>query len=493
MEPFNIYVILISQTTIMTAKKICVIAGFLLRSFLSPAQQNIHPVSMKYEYPSETAVREKLEKWRDQKFGLILHWGIYAVPGIIESWSICNESWIERDSTISYEDYKKWYWGQADKFNPVNFDPEKWAEAAKKAGMRYMVFTTKHHDGFNMFDTKESDFKISNGPFANDPKADVLKYVFEAFRKQDLMIGAYYSKPDWHSEYYWWPKYATADRNNNYDIRKYPWRWDKYKQFTYNQISELMHNYGKVDILWLDGGWVRPRETVTEEVLSWGAPVPDWSQDIDMPKIAAMARQAQPGLLIVDRTVHGPYENYQTPEQRIPSTQLDHPWESCMTLGGAWGYVPGDKFKSAAEVIHTLTEVVAKGGNLLLGVGPKPDGTLPDDAVTRMMEIGKWLDKNGAALYDTRITTDYHNGNTWFTQSKDGSVKYAITCFDQGQVVPEKINWKTNLPVKGTKMKLLQTGETVKWKTEGDEVKIYLPASVVGREVPALAFSFVAE
>jgi alpha-L-fucosidase len=186
------------------------------------------------------------------------------------------------------------------------------------------------------------------------------------------MIGAYFSKPDWHSEYYWWPKYATADRNNNYDIRKYPWRWNKFKEFTYNQLSELMHDYGSIDILWLDGGWVRPRETVNEEVLSWGARIPEWSQDIDMPKIAMMARKAQPGLLIVDRTVHGRFENYQTPEQRIPSTQLDHPWESCMTLANNWGYVPNDKYKTSAKVIHTLIEVVAKGGSLLLGVGPKP-------------------------------------------------------------------------------------------------------------------------
>lgn len=475
----------------MTITKILAAASFfLLQADGLSAQQNVHPLSVKYEYPSEPEVKAKLEKWRDQKFGIILHWGLYAVPGIIESWSICNENWIERDSTIAYEDYKKWYWGQAEKFNPVNFDPDKWADLAKKAGMKYLVFTTKHHDGYNMFDTKESDFKISNGPFRNNPKADVLKYVFEAFRRQDFMIGAYFSKPDWHSENYWWPKYATADRNNNYDIRKYPWRWNKYKQFTFNQISELMHNYGTVDILWLDGGWVRPRETVNEEVLSWGAPIPEWSQDIDMPKIATMARQAQPGLLMVDRTVHGPYENYQTPEQRVPEAQLSYPWESCMTLGGAWGYVPGDQFKSAAKVIHTLVEVVAKGGSLLLGVGPKPDGTFPEEAGERLLQIGAWMDKNGAALYNTRITQHYHDGNTWFTQDKNGTIKYAIACVPEGENFPKEISWKNNIPKKGTKMKLLQTGETVKWRIEGDEVKVHLPASVLKSQLPALAFSF---
>ena len=123
--------------------------------------------------------------------------------------------------------------------------------------------------------------------------------------------------------------------------------------------------------MWLDGGWVRPLNTVNDEVRSWGAPIPPFSQEIDMPKIATMARKNQPGLLIVDRTVHGPYENYRTPEQSIPKTKSDTPWESCITLGGAWGYVPNDNFKSATKVIHTLIEVVAKGGSLLLGVQPQ--------------------------------------------------------------------------------------------------------------------------
>lgn len=455
------------------------------------AQQNVHQQSTKYEWPTDTLVRKKLDQWQDLKFGMIIHWGLYAVPGMIESWALCSEDWIERDSTQSYDDFKKWYWGLKKDFNPVNFAPDAWAKAGKDAGMRYLVFTTKHHDGFNMFDTKQTDFKISDGPFKNNPKADVAKHVFDAFRKQGFMIGAYFSKPDWHTEYYWWPKYATADRNNNYDIRKYPWRWQRYKDFTYNQISELMHNYGSIDILWLDGGWVRPLETVNEEVLSWGARIPEWSQDIDMPKIADMAREAQPGLLMVDRTVHGPYENYQTPEQRVPDKQLEHPWESCMTLGGAWGYVPGDKFKSSAKVIHTLIEVVAKGGSLLLGVGPKADGTLPDDAVARLKEVGTWLEKNGAAIYNTRIVKHYQDGDVFFTKNKTTATTYALVCLKEGQTLPPTINWKGNAPKKGTTMQLLQTGEKVKWEADGERVKVYLPSSIKkGEALPALAFSF---
>jgi alpha-L-fucosidase len=466
---------------------------FVMMTTIASAQQGVHPQSSNYQWPTDPAVKAKLSQWQDQKFGIIIHWGLYAVPGIVESWTLCSEDWIERDSTMSYDDYKKWYWGQFNHFNPVNFDPESWAKVAKQAGMRYLVFTTKHHDGFNMFDTKQTDFKITAGPFKNHPKANVAKHVFDAFRKQQFMIGAYFSKPDWHTEYYWWPKYATADRNNNYDIRKYPWRWQQYKQFTYNQLSELMQDYGSIDILWLDGGWVRPVETVNDEVRSWGARIPEWSQEIDMPKIATMARTAQPGLLIVDRTVHGPYENYQTPEQRVPEMQLPHPWESCMTLGGAWGYVPGDKPKSATKVIHTLIEVVAKGGSLLLGVGPKPDGTLTEESVQRLKEVGRWMDKNGEAIYNTRITKNYRDGDTWFTQNPRTGIHYALVCLPEDQALPGEIFWQYNLPGKGTKVKLLQTGENVKWKLEGDKVRISLPSSVVNKSegYPALTFSFV--
>lgn len=485
----------------------------LVFTLSATAQPSVHPQSVEYEWPTDSLVKQKLERWQDQKFGMIIHWGLYAVPGIIESWALCSEDWIERDSSTRYEDFKTWYWGLQKDFNPVNFDPEKWAAAGKEAGMKYLVFTTKHHDGFCMFDTKQTDFKISAGPFKNNPKADVAKYVFDAFRKKDFMIGAYFSKPDWHSEYYWWPKYATADRNNNYDIRKHPWRWNQFKNYTSNQIGELMNNYGSMDILWLDGGWVRPKETVNEEVLSWGARIPDWSQDINMPSIATMARKAQPGLLIVDRTVHGPYENYQTPEQRIPAEKLDHPWESCMTLANNWGFVPRDKFKTAATVIHNLVEVVAKGGSLLLGIGPKPDGTLPEEAILRMKEIGSWLDKNGEAIYNTRTVDNYRDSLVYFTQNKKTGMRYAIANLKETKpehisfagklgsgsaTVIEKpltIEWKGNAPKKNGAMKLLQTGQTVKWKQDGNKTIVSIPAAFWKNnlEIPALAFAFVPE
>jgi alpha-L-fucosidase len=287
------------------------------------------------------------------------------------------------------------------------------------------------------------------------------------------MIGAYFSKPDWHSEYYWWPRYATPDRNNNYDIRLHPQRWQNFKQYTYNQIEELMSDYGAIDILWLDGGWVRPKATVNEEVLSWGAPIPAWDQDIDMPKIARMARDKQPGLIMVDRTVHGEYENYQTPEQKIPEKPLNYPWETCMTMGDAWGYVPNDTYKSTNTLVHLLVDIVAKGGNFLLDVGPKPDGTFPEVVLQRLTEIGQWMDINKEAIYATEPIAPYKTGNVCFTKSKNGSV-YALYLVDEKSVVPVKIILKS--PPKAPKrISLLGAKTAIKWKKIGNDIEISLP------------------
>lgn len=452
-------------------------------------QNTLHPVSSDYQYPQDPKVAANLENWRDQKFGMIIHWGIYAVPGIIESWSICNEDWIERDSTVRYDDYKRWYWNQSEKFDPVRFNPEQWAKAAKDAGMKYLVFTTKHHDGFNMFDTKYSDYKITAGPFKNDPRANVTRYVFEAFRKEGMMIGAYFSKPDWHSQYFWWDKYATPDRNVNYDIRKHPWRWNKFREFTHNQINELTSEYGKVDILWLDGGWVRPRNTVNAEVLSWGAPIPDFDQEIDMPRVAEIVRKNQEGILIVDRTVHGEFENYRTPEQGIPAEKSDDPWESCITLGGAWSYVPDDRFKSSEWAIHTLVEIVAKGGNLLLGVGPTAEGEFLPVQLERLRDIGKWLEKNGKAIYATRTANTFQSGDFYFTRAKDKH-RYAIRL--RKTPLTERVSWVGNAPREGSKMVILEDNIPVKWQTVGDTTTVTLPKKSLVKlmQEPAITFKF---
>ncbi len=427
-----------------------------------------------YEWPTDSLVLKKLDHWRDLKFGVIFHWGLYAVPGIVESWALCSEDWITRYGHNNYQEFKDWYWnGLSKKFNPVKFDPQQWADVMKQAGMKYVVFTTKHHDGFCMFDSKYTDFSIAKGPFKDNPKADVAKYVFDAFRKENFMIGAYFSKPDWHSQDYWWDYYATPNRNVNYNIKQHPERWEAFKTFTYNQIGELMSNYGPIDILWLDGGWVAAKN----------------NQDIDMPKIAKMAREKQPGLLVVDRTIHGKYENYQTPEQKIPEKQLPFPWESCVTLTNDWGWVKNPKYKTPNQIITMLMEVVAKGGNLLLGVGPTAEGLIEQSSVERLQQIGNWMQKNGKAIYNTRIIPHYNSGNVWFTADKNGKTLYALYALPEGEKVTATIEWKGNIPVKHSKIKLLASGQSVKWTTDGTKVTVYLPKEIVG-SAESLAFQF---
>ena len=231
---------------------------------------------------------------------------------------------------------------------------------------------------------------------------------------------------------------------------------------------------------------------MTDEVRSWGAPIPVYDQGIDMSRIARMARKAQPGLLMVDRTVHGPYENYQTPERKIPKKQLDYPWESGIPLGNNWGFVPGDPYKSSGEVIHDLIEIVAKGGSLLLGVGPRPDGTLDPAAVKILGQIGQWMSCNGEAIYTTRNTPFYQDGSVFFTRSKTAQHLYAIACLKKGKPIPSVIRWKTNIPVAGSEMILLASGQKVHWKVQNGVVEVKVPGAFIRRHAvyPALAFKF---
>ena len=375
----------------------------------------------------EAAIVERIGEWQDLKFGFMMHWGIYAQWGIVESWNICNEPWINRNGA-NYEDYKREYWALNKTFNPKHFNPEGWAKAAKGAGMKYVVFTTKHHDGFCMFDTRYTDYSSTGKECP--AQTDFTRGVVDAFRAQGFWTGLYFSKPDWHCDDYWAHEWATPNRNVNYSIADHPDRWQKYKDFTYNQIHELTHNYGKIDILWLDGGWVRPEWSVNDETRPWLG-CSGQVQDVDMPRIAKMARENNPRLIIVDRSVGGKYENYRTPEKQVPDTLLPYPWETCMTMGDSWSYVPNDNYKSVKTLIHMLCDVVAKGGNLLLNVGPDADGNLPGEALERMEAIGKWLEKNGYAIYGTRPLYPYCEGNVRYTQSKDGKHQYAITLTEE--------------------------------------------------------------
>jgi alpha-L-fucosidase len=434
----------------------------------------------KYYPETNTLVLEKLHKWQGLKFGLMMHWGTYSQWGVVESWSICSEDepWETRKDS-NYADYKERYESLIKTFNPVKFNPQKWAEAASAAGMRYIVFTTKHHDGFCMFDTKTTDYKITGRecPFHTNPRANIAKEIFDTFRQKGFMIGAYFSKADWHCPYYWWPNFATPDRNPNYSIKRYPERWRKFVEYTQTQLDELMTNYGRIDILWLDAGWVRKKteEEIIKERLEADYPVFPQSQDIDMPLIVKRAREKQPGLVVVDRAVPGPYQDYLTPENTVPEKPLPYPWETCMPMGTSWSYIPHDKYKSAHDLVELLVDIVSKGGNFLLDVGPNPEGEWSKEVYERLKEIGAWMKVNGEAIYDTHPIAPYKEGKIRLTQLDNG-ITYAIFVADTDEKnPPKKIYMYDFHPAKDARLSLLGSNEKLSWRETGDGFEVDIP------------------
>ena len=430
----------------------------------------------------EERLAKRLQWFQDLKFGFFMHWGPYSQWGCIESWPLVEvdkwarpddlKPWLDRRKDI--EPFKRDYLALNKTFNPVNFAPEKWAEAAKYMGAKYVAFTTKHHDGFSMFDTKLTDYRITapDCPFSRNPRANVAREVFNAFRAQEFGIAVYFSKSDWHSPYYWSPDAPAPTRNPNYDTLAQPEKWAKFQQFVYGQIEELMTGYGPLDILWLDGGQVRPPK-----------------QDIQMDRIADMARRHQPSLIIVDRTVGGKHENYRTPEQQVPDKPPDYVWESCITMGKQWSYKPNDQYKSARQLIHLLVDIVSKGGNLLLNVGPQPDGELPPAALSRMKQIGDWMAVNGEAIYATRPLPPYQRGRVAFTRR--GDTGYAICLAPEGvEAPPARISFSGVTLAPASKVNMLGVRDPLRWRSHEGAVHVDVP-SFVGQSPPCRhAFAF---
>lgn len=433
--------------------------------------------SQAYMPPADPAVVQKLADWQDLKFGLFMHWGPYSQWGVVESWSICpeDEGWTQRTGpyAASYNTYKEAYENLQTTFNPTDFAPEKWVKAAQYAGMKYLVFTTKHHDGFAMFDTRQSDYKITapRTPFSTGPRANVTKEIFDCFRKEHFMIGAYFSKPDWHSPAYWSPYFPPKDRHVNYDPVKYPERWRQFKDYTYNQIQELMTGYGKIDILWLDGGWVRPNNAA-DSVMGWQKSV-RFNEDVDMPRIAAMARGHQPGLIVVDRAVPGEFENYTTPEQEVPEKPLSYPWETCMTMGNSWSYVPGDKYKTVNQLVQLPIKVVSRGGNLLMNIGPGPTGDWDPEAYKRLQGIGDWMQVNGEGIYNSRSVAPWSSGSIYYTRNKGSNRIYAFYLTDAETV---QLPASVSMPLQGIgavkSVRLLGSNAKISWVASGTGIVI---------------------
>jgi len=383
----------------------------------------------RYVWPTEPAVRRQLEWFQDQKLALMMHWGIYSQLGLVESWALSDHDAGWSRTSVDWESdgeaFKKQYRDLNKTFNPVRFEPEKWATAAKEGGFKYFIFTTKHHDGFCMWDTKYSDYRTTaeDCPFHTHRYADVCRHLFEAMRNKGLGIAAYFSKADWHVPCYWndgMERGKFTWRGPSYKPEEHPELWEEFVQFTHNQVMELATNYGKLDILWFDAGWVCERS----------------GEDIRMGELMSKVRRVQPWVLSADRTIGGPYENYVTPEQCVPEEPLGIPWESCITMGTSFSFGYEDKYKNARQVACLLMDIVAKGGNLALNVGPQPDGRIPAGALATMHDLGKWLKIYGEGIYGTRVCAPYKKDGICFTQKKKEGLVYAFRMYPEGNESP---------------------------------------------------------
>ena len=419
-----------------------------------------------YVHPTDPVIKERLEWFMDQKLALMMHFGLYSVGGVRESWPLSDEDghkWSRSDVDWTKDDetFKKWYIDLIGKFDPVRLNPDVWAKEAVDGGFKYFIFTTKHHDGFCLFDSKYSDYKTTSPkcPFSDDPRADIVKTVFDAFRAKDIPVVAYFSKPDWHHNDYWENcglGYKTA-RMPSYNVEKNPERWNRFREYTRNQIMEIVKNYGRIEALWLDGGQVQRR----------------YGLDIKIEEIIAEARKVQPWLISVDRTARGQCENIITPEQTVPKTPIAVPWESCVTMGKFWSFHYDEKYKSSNELIRLLVDVVAKGGNLALNVTPQPDGRLPREAVARMRKLGEWLKVNGEAIYSTRPLPPYRKGDWAFTRNRVTGEMYAIRLVKDGEV----LEGKQIIPdVKPSKLIHVATGKEFSAAVTDEGVSVELPA-----------------
>lgn len=341
-----------------------------------------------YQFDRES-YNKRMEWFNHDRFGMFIHWGIYAIPA--------RGEWVRSVEEISIEDYQQYF----DEFNPVDFDPKKWARLAREAGMKYAVLTAKHHDGFCLFDSKLTDYKATNTKCGRD----LVREYIEAFRAEGLKVGLYYSLLDWHHPDY--PAYKDKQhpmRNNEaYKELDKKCDWDNYIKYFHGQVEELVTGYGKLDLMWFDFSY----DQYTGE--KWKAT-----------ELVRMIRKHQPDIIIDNRlevsgsgfgsiATDNPTEasgDYVSPEQIIPpcgfkdESGRNIPWEACITMNKNWGYCAKDKdFKPSETLIKKLVECVSKNGNMLLNVGPDAKGNIPDESVQILTEIGAWMKKNSESIY----------------------------------------------------------------------------------------------
>jgi len=356
---------------------------------------------------------ERMEWWREARFGMFIHWGLYAVPA--GEWNGKTEygEWIRTSAEIPLHEYDKFLW----QFNPVKFDAEAWVKMAKDAGMKYIVITSKHHDGFALFDSKVSDFDVMATPF----KRDILKELADACRKHGIKMCWYHSIMDWHHPDYLprreWEKTRSTE---GADL-------ERYIAYMKAQLKELLTNYGDISVLWFDGEWEN----------TWND-----KRGLDLYNYV---RSLQPNIIINNRV--GASRNdmqgfskdggfagdFGTPEQQIPATGLPGvDWETCMTMNDHWGYNKNNhNWKSTKEIIQMLADIASKGGNYLLNVGPTSEGLFPQPSIDRLKEIGDWMKVNGEAIYGTNASPFKYLGWGRCTQKTiKGGTRLYLHVFD---------------------------------------------------------------
>jgi len=305
-------------------------------------------------YFAQTAAtrEERMRWWHDARFGMFVHWGLYSQLG--------RHEWVMNRERIPIEEYE----ALADTWKPKERPARQWAALAKQAGMKYMVMTTKHHEGFCLWDTQQTNYNAMQ----RGPGRDLVREFVEACREFDLKTGFYYSLMDWH--------HPDGARCATDDAARH-----RFLDFTQGCVRELCTNYGKIDVMWYDVAW--PLRTPAQ-----------WESI----KMNAMVRRLQPRIIINNRSQLD--EDFGTPEEHITPAGGGRSWEACMTFNGSWGYMPAaTDWHSSREVINMLRTVAGGGGNLLLNIGPKPDGSVPEEARQRLVPVGRWIERNGEALY----------------------------------------------------------------------------------------------
>ncbi len=414
---------------------------------------------------------ERLKWWHEAKFGMFIHWGVYSMYGGVykgHQQARGDAAWIENRCKIPVAEYRE----NARQFNPVNYDPEAWAKMAKDAGMKYLIITAKHHDGFALFDSKASDWNVVQ---ATQYGKDLLKPLAIACKKYGIKLGFYYSQAvDWTNPgasaarrlmKEGWPNpdstridQFTKEHDGHWDPVQLTSTFDEYiDRVAVPQVKELLTNYGDVSILWWDYATQMKTVSGAEKLKSLLA--------------------LQPGIITNDRLHPDFHGDTKTPEQAIPDRDAvdGQNWETCMTMNSSWGYKSYDKsWKSSEMLIRNLIKIAARGGNYLLNIGPKPDGTFPEECVERLKDIGNWMKVNGEAIYGTKASP--FDVLPWGECTKKGNKNNTIMYLSV-------FNWPNNgqLLVPGLKnkvvsVKLLSSNTKLQARTTTDGLSISVPA-----------------